>query len=95
MKTITLLIGNSDDKLSQKDWSAFFHEIDGFLREEGAEEIHFSASSAGASPWQNACWVFTVQNDQDAANVLGEITWIRTKWRQESAAVMVGETMFV
>jgi hypothetical protein len=94
MKTVTLVIGNSDDQLSQKDWSAFFHEIDGWLRDDGAEEIHFSASSAGASPWQNACWVFTV-NETELDGVLGEIRWIRTKWRQDSAAVVVGETLFL
>lgn len=94
--TITIQIGNSDDKLPQAQWACFFDQV--------AEEIlasklpvHFSASSAGHHTWQNACWV--VQCDEFAyvtANTLkAKLIKIRGHYNQDSIAWTEGVTKFV
>jgi len=93
VKTVVVQIGNSDDKLTQKEWSNYWHEIDGFLREE-ASEIHFCGTSAGAAPWQNACWVFSTSGDK-VGWLLAAIAIIRENYDQDSAAALVGDVEFV
>lgn len=47
--------GNSDDKLSQADWSKFTVNVDAILAGL-TSEIHARWFSLGNSPWQNAAW---------------------------------------
>lgn len=50
-------IGNSDDKLTQRQWHDFTNDVETILLR-GAREIHGNWSSAPRDPWQNACWCF-------------------------------------
>lgn len=93
MKTITLQIGNSDDKLSQRDWSYFVNEIDHYLNVTMSRyiTIHFSGSSHSYAPWQNFCWVFQKLNDEIEQYVLDNIKsqiviFAKEKYRQHSIA---------
>jgi hypothetical protein len=56
-KTIYLSIGNSDDKLTQREWSMYRQDIDNLVRR-WAGTIHGAWVSPSAEPWQNACWCF-------------------------------------
>ena len=93
MKTVTLQIGNSDDKLTQKEWSRFTQEV-GSAVSQFAAQIHFSGSSGTCAPWQNAAWVFAIEplNDTELKAV---VTYLRAEYRQDSAAWTEGETLFV
>lgn len=93
MKTITLQIGNSDDKLSQLQWSDFFATIDREVTN-AAKQVHFAGTSPCSSPWQNACWVFTVE-PLAALELKIWVTAHRSRFRQDSVAWIEGETEFI
>lgn len=95
--TVTIQIGNSDNKLTQAEWSDFVKLVGDYLAryvEDRAAEIHFFASSAGHAPWQNAAWVVAITAEHEAA-LRADIGIARRKFRQDSAAWTTGETSFV
>ena len=93
MKTITIQIGNSDDKLTQKEWSSFvLHCRD--LINASPVEIHFFGASTGYATWQNAAWVLSLTEDNVAA-LKADFTEIRKLYRQDSVAFTEGETQFI
>jgi len=53
-------IGNSDDKLSQKQWSRFVAMVDTLLRTR-AETMHGYWLSESSSQYQNACWCVALE----------------------------------
>lgn len=92
--TVTVLIGNSDDKLTQREWALYVAHVQGLV-DEWAEEVHFSGVSFGGAPWQNACWVFVV-DDGASLDALRMVFGVAASWhRQDSIAIVVGETEFV
>ena len=95
MKIITVQIGNSDDKLSQQQWSDFAY-LTGREIAESSGEIYFSGFSHGGALWQNACWVFSISGDKGNYALLKEkIKEIRKKFNQDSVAWTEGETEFL
>ena len=101
MKTITVQIGNSDDKLSQSEWSQFTSKIM-YEIEINASEIHFSGSSDPLAAWQNAAFVFCIRdygfmgNDRFFIdNLKSVLSKIAKLYRQDSIAWTEGETEFV
>lgn len=93
MKTVTVQIGNSDDKLSQKEWSLFVNNIHMNIRNYAAE-VHFSGGSHSADEWQNACFVFTCK-DENLGRLKEKLAERARVWNQDSIAVTVGDTEFV
>jgi hypothetical protein len=93
MKTITVQIGNSDDKLSQLEWSSFVREVDDLINE-AASEVHFFGGAPNWYPWQNTCWIF-VCDDRNAQHIQSELIRTRSRWRQESIAWTEGCTVFI
>jgi hypothetical protein len=92
--TVCLQIGNSDDKLTQKEWSEYYDKVDATIDFYTSVRIHFSGSSAPTAPWQNFCWVFEI--DQDFyGDMLQEITDIRERFRQDAVAVLSGQVEFI
>lgn len=95
--TVTIQIGNTDNKLTQAEWSAFVKLVGDYIEryvEDRAAEIHFFASSAGHAPWQNAAWIVSITADY-APLLRADIITARVKFRQDSAAWTTGETSFV
>ncbi len=93
MTTVTILIGNSDDKLTQKQWSDFWSRVDAMIGSV-AEDVHFKGASYGAAQWQNACWVIVI-NEEEFRWLTRELKAVRTAFQQDSVAIVVGETKFV
>lgn len=93
MKTVCIQIGNSDDKLSQNEWHEYVENVDTVVfRYEG--QRHFYAGSDTRDPWQNCCWIVVVSE----ADMVEFFSWLRsvaTKWRQDSIAILAGDTQFV
>lgn len=87
MKTVYISIGNSDGKLTQKDWSSFctelMHLADGF-----GEQRHGTWFSAPHAQWQNMCVHLTVKE-----NVLNELREelrdLASCYRQDSIVMAV------
>lgn len=95
VKTITLQIGNSDDKLTQKEWSRFVDQVRREV-EIYSRTIHFFGSSPTWAQWQNVCFVFDCrENDDCEMKLRSRLTTIRKGFDQDSVAWMEGETQFL
>lgn len=93
MQTVVVQIGNSDDKLTQKEWSLFCAETELAVRKH-CEQIHFYGGSPWNTPWQNACFVAEIKPEA-IESFCQEITIIRGDSQQDSVAVTFGETTFI
>ncbi len=58
--TVHVAIGNSDNKLTQRQWFNFHHDTHRAI-EAAAIEIYGAWVSPSASPYQNAGWAFQLQ----------------------------------
>lgn len=93
MRSVTIQIGNSDDKLTQTEWSKYVHEVSELVVWK-AVEVHFFGCSPSDREWQNACWAITVEaNDVDSLR--SGLARIRATYRQDSVAFTTGTTEFV
>lgn len=92
-ETVVIQIGNSDNKLSQADWSQFIFEAK-LVIERNVHEVHFFGGSAIDSPWQNACWVCEVLKGFKP-QLESELTECRKSYGQDSVAITCGETRFI
>lgn len=90
--TLLALIGNSDNKLTQIEWSDFVGEIK--TRIEKVATVHFFGGASMWEPWQNVAWVIEV-NPMDIDELLSDIHRIRSEYKQDSAFVMIGDGMFI
>lgn len=83
--TVYVSIGNSDDKLTQAEWSLFYEATDKALRS-AASTVHGQWASDPTSPWQNACWCLTIVPNQQVITWAGEqkkqIDWVRERLAQ-------------
>jgi hypothetical protein len=92
METLSILIGNSDDKLTQSAWSDYIQAIQMVVQDLGYT-VHFHGFSHGDAPWQNACWV--IEGDDGFASLFHHLELVAWAYGQESIAVVRGETQFV
>lgn len=95
--TVYISIGNSDDKLSQRQWSQFVgtvHDALAAVVARGRATLHGSWRSPSDAPWQNACWCFEASADvmEPLRELLSELAGI---YRQDSVAWAVAATEFL
>jgi hypothetical protein len=90
--TVTIQIGNSDDKLTQQEWSGFVSDMRINVTSYG--EVHFDGGNDNDARWQNYCWVVNVPCEQ-LENFKTEVAFFGRAHRQTSIAFTVGETFFV
>lgn len=99
-KTIALQIGNSDNKLAQKEWAAFVNAIHSAIvlytndLKNFDSPIHFSAPSVGWADWQNAAWVFSCK-EFNIPELKERISEIREIYKQDTVAWLEGKTEFI
>lgn len=90
---MVILIGNSDNKLTQNEW-AHYVEAMRLAIERICHIVHFFGGSSTYAPWQNVCW--TIEIDLDNVGALKfDIMNIRRSYKQDSVAVMTGVTEFI
>lgn len=90
--TVTVQIGNSDNKLTQEQWAAFIAGFRQLLAGSHAK-IHFFGFSASDAPWQNCCAVIDEpENMVDFEDALARLAWI---FNQDDIALTAGITQFV
>jgi hypothetical protein len=82
--TVYVSVGNSDDKLSQADWSAFVQQTRIALSGH-ARETHGEWYSLPDQPYQNACFCVVLADDH-APLVREDLTRLRVAWGQQSVA---------
>jgi len=93
MKTITIIAGNSDNKLPQNQWAQLTRQLYQRIacRANGFE---FEGGPATDSPFQNYAWIIRINDDQAVA-LQEEIKAVREHFRQDSVAWIEGVTKFV
>ncbi len=94
--TIILQIGNSDDKLTQREWHSFTTQLLSIVRYLGGgpnnSTVHFAGCSASNAPWQNYCIVAVVNSLDDLEDRLADLA---RQFKQDSIALTVGETRMI
>lgn len=99
-KTIYISIGNSDDKLTQADWSTFVQAVDdaiGSVTYYAGTARHGRWHSWAGDPWQNACWCIEVSADMAYLlnGLRAELAELAKHYRQDSVAWAEATTEFI
>lgn len=81
MKYIYVSIGNSDDKLSQKQWSEYAIDVAGLVRT-WSLELHGEWLSLPHAQYQNACWCFEITEDE-VPMLKAELETVAAKYGQD------------
>jgi hypothetical protein len=87
--TVYASIGNSDDKLSQKEWSEYFLVFNAAMSLI-AEEIYGVWTSRTTDPYQNAC-VGIRMDDKYLAKIKTDLSEIAEDYKQDSIAFCIVE----
>jgi hypothetical protein len=93
IKTVTIQIGNSDNKLKQAAWSEFCYRVEDQIQY-GSEQVHFFGFSLPNAEWQNAAWVFEATDRQIERLRECIADWCED-FEQDSIAMTIGDTEFV
>jgi hypothetical protein len=93
MITVAVQIGNSDDKLGQAQWCRFCERTH-LAVSARAKQIHFSGHSGGGNPWQNACWIFEIEQ-KEADELQFELSDLAKDFKQDSIAYTYGRTIMI
>jgi hypothetical protein len=96
MRTITIQIGNSDNKLTQREWSEFVQSVGWQIAKVYQAKIHFHGGAAFDSEFQNAAWVIDAPAMLAEENALcHRLTGIAGRFGQDSIAWTVGASQLV
>jgi hypothetical protein len=90
MTAICIQIGNTDNKLTQQEWSEYCRAIRGICEAHGV--VHFAGGSPTDAAWQNYC--VCVETDHHIALRM-LIAKRRATHQQDAVAWIQGETQFV
>lgn len=93
MTTAYISIGNSDDKLSQAEWSTFSQRVR-ITVQARASAIHGEWYSLPDSAWQNMC-ICAEFSDPDLPYIRRELADLRGAWKQDSVAWAEATTEFL
>lgn len=102
--TVHVAIGNSDDGLTQAEWSAFHNRTDEVIRREVARfggTVHGAWSSVSTAPFQNAAWAFSAEPAYGGPGVSmwDHLRWclgrVAVQYRQDSIAWNESVTEFL
>ena len=93
MSTVTIQIGNGDDKLTQIQWHEFVVALKRLV-DRHAKKLHFFGGPENWHAQQNVAMIFDVDASAIAA-LKNEVAELRKRFQQESAAWTVGETEFI
>lgn len=88
--SIYVSIGNSDDKLTQKEWSEFYMDVS-VIMSGWADQVHGQWQSLPSSRWQNACWCFDT-DEKKAFRMKQELRYVARLYRQDWIAWAEAET---
>jgi hypothetical protein len=67
---VTVQFGNSDDRLTQREWSELVAAVSRAVNAEVLDHgggLHFFGTAPADAPWQNACWVIELPPADDDA----------------------------
>lgn len=93
MITVCVAIGNSDDKLTQREWAEYVADVGHSVRLY-AQQVHADWRSDSAARWQNAGWLFEL-DDVEAGALKLVLAREARAYRQDSIAWLEGGTQFI
>jgi hypothetical protein len=93
VKTVTVQIDNSDNKLKQEEWALFIEQVN-FAVNRLTAKVHFFGGSQFAARCQNVAWVAEIELGA-IHELTAELKAIRTHFRQDSVAMTIGEASLV
>jgi hypothetical protein len=88
---VSIQAGNSDNKLTQWEWSNFVTEISNLLNHHETAR-HFFGGSPTWAGWQNVCFVCEIVELEPLCE---QLATLRAKYQQDSVCVLAGEARFV
>lgn len=94
---VYISVGNSDDKLTQHEWSIMVKRTDDAVRD-AASAVHGFWLSSGDSRWQNACWCIELNPEHEALNarLRRTLAWIAHTHHQDTISwAEVGKQEFI
>lgn len=89
---IVVSVGNTDNKLTQDEWSQYVEEVDEILRANG--KIHFFGGAPNWMPWQNTAWIADILAE-NSSTVMSRLNAARIFHKQRSLFFMVGTPDFI
>jgi hypothetical protein len=99
MAVVYISIGNSDDKLTQRQWSGFVAAVGGAVSRAAVMpggRVHGAWTSGNHLPHQNACWCLQLPADERFVTVLRvRLGRLARRFRQHSIAWAVADTEFI
>lgn len=90
MTTVYISVGNSDDRLSQREWHDFYCKVSRAIHA-AARRVHGQWVSEPAAAWQNACWCVELADETLKYKLAG----LAAEYRQDSIAWAVAATEFI
>jgi hypothetical protein len=95
MSTVHVSIGNTDNKLTQQEWSEFYAAVDEVVRHR-AVVVHGAWVSPSTAPYQNAAWAIETYSQLRVRRAFKqELADLATRFGQDSIAWTEGETEFI
>lgn len=91
MINLSILIGNTDQRLNLIDWSNYVKDCQLEI-EKCCKEIYFFGGPENWSSFQNVCWVISLEKENELEESL---ILIKEKYKQNSIALIYGETKFI
>ena len=91
--TVTIQIGNTDNKLSQQEWAQYVADTRGLINRY-CTAIHFFGGSSNWEVWQNVAWVFEI-DESSCLKMKYELKSLRSRFLQDSIAITEGTTQFI
>lgn len=92
--TVCVQIGNTDNKLTQQEWSKFHYLIHNMISAL-KQEMYFSGASHPTEAWQNAAWIFSISEGRNENSLKWNLENTRKQFFQDSVAYTKGETVFI
>ena len=93
MTTVSVLIGNSDNKLTQLRWSEFVSQLDAIIYLY-CRKVHFIGCTDSSSRYQTHCIVFEIA-PRNLDDLKQDLLDLRDEFKQDSIAVVVGKTELI
>lgn len=93
MKTVTIQIGNTDNKLTQQDWAAFVLMIRTSILKH-CVNVEFCGGPPNWERWQNVAWVINIK-EENIEGLKSALSFDRKCCMQDSVAWTEGITEFI
>jgi hypothetical protein len=91
--TVTVQLGNTDNKLTQQEWSSFITSVRVCLTAFNVT-THFQGGTREDAPYQNFCIVFNAK-PETLPTLKHQVCMVGASFRQNSVAWTEGVTEFI